>query len=126
LHAMGTARRRKTVGGKSSRRSAGRLSGAIPVRLAPEAVAAIDRWAAGKGLTRSEAIGRLVELGLAGAQRAGARKRKAAKATEMASREIDRLGDPSASDEERQLRKRRLLGGPREFRDLRDRPKTKG
>jgi hypothetical protein len=124
---MGTARRRKTVGEKSSRRSAGRRSGeTIPVRLAPEAVAAIDRWAAGKGLTRSEAIGRLVELGLAGAQRAGARKRKAAKATEMASREIDRLGDPSASDEERQLRKRRLLGGPGEFRDLRDRPRTKG
>jgi hypothetical protein len=44
----------------------------------------------------------------------------------MASQEIDRLGDPSATDEERQFRKRRLLGGPKEFRDFRDRPKTKG
>jgi hypothetical protein len=37
----------------------------------------------------------------------------------MASQEIDRLGDPSATDEERQLRKRRLIKGPKEFRDLR-------
>jgi hypothetical protein len=33
--------------------------------------------------------------------------------------EIDRLADPSASDEERQLGKRRLIKGPKEFRDLR-------
>ena len=42
-----------------------------------------------------------------------------AKASEMASEEIDRLGDPLATDEERQLRKRRLLKGPPEFRDIR-------
>jgi len=43
----------------------------------------------------------------------------------LASREIDRLSDPSATDEERQLRKRRLIKGPKEFRDLpRNRPKT--
>jgi hypothetical protein len=44
---------------------------------------------------------------------------RATKATEMAAQEIDRLSDPSATDEERQLRKRRLIKGPREFRDIR-------
>jgi hypothetical protein len=33
-----------------------------------------------------------------------------AKASEMAGEEIDRLGDPLATDEERQLRKQRLMG----------------
>ena len=44
---------------------------------------------------------------------------RAAKASEMAGEEIDRLGDPLATDEERQLRKRRLIKGPQEFRDIR-------
>jgi hypothetical protein len=43
----------------------------------------------------------------------------------MASREIDRLSDLSATDEERQLRKRRLIKGPKEFQELRrNRPKA--
>ena len=57
---------------------------------------------------------------------AGGRTKKAAKALEMAGQEIDRLSDPSATDEERQRRKRRLLKGPKEFRDVRgNRPKPK-
>jgi hypothetical protein len=43
------------------------------------------------------------------ARRAAAPTKKAAKASEMAAQEIDRLIDPSATDEERQRRKRRLL-----------------
>ena len=42
-----------------------------------------------------------------------------AKASEMAGEEIDRLGDPLATGEERQLRKQRLIKGPQEFRDIR-------
>jgi hypothetical protein len=42
-----------------------------------------------------------------------------AKASEMAGREIDLLGDPSATDEQRELRKQRLINGPQEFRDIR-------
>jgi hypothetical protein len=42
-----------------------------------------------------------------------------AKASEMADEEIDCLGDPLATDEERQLRKQRLIKGPQEFRDIR-------
>jgi hypothetical protein len=55
------------------------------------------------------------------------RPKRAAKAQEMAAQEIDRLIDPSAPDEERQRRKRRLLKGPKEFRDVRggNRPKLK-
>jgi len=60
------------------------------------------------------------------AHRPGVRTKRAAKAREMASQEIDRLSDPSANDEERQRRKRRLLKGPKEFRDVRgNRPKFK-
>ena len=44
---------------------------------------------------------------------------RANKASEMAGCEIDLLGDPSATDEERQLRKQRLIKGPQEFRDIR-------
>jgi hypothetical protein len=43
-------------------------------------------------------------------------KRKAAK---MAGQEIDRLGDQTVTREERAQRKRRLIKGPREFRDIR-------
>ena len=86
----------------------------------------MDAWSARQSDEpgRSEAIRRLVELGLASAQRAGARTNKAAKASELAGQEIDRLSDPSATDEERQLRKRRLLKGPKEFRDIRSNVKT--
>ena len=51
-------------------------------------------------------------------RRAGATK-STAQASEMAAREIDRLIDPAAPTEEKQRRKRRLLKGPKEFRDLR-------
>jgi hypothetical protein len=45
-------------------------------------------------------------------------------ASEMAGKEIDRLGDALPTDEERQRRKRRLIKGPKEFRDIRrNRPK---
>ena len=43
----------------------------------------------------------------------------ASKASDMAGRVIDQLGDPSATEEERQTRKRRLLEGPKEFRGMR-------
>jgi metal-responsive CopG/Arc/MetJ family transcriptional regulator len=100
----------------------------IAVRLEPATLARVDRWAAQQDdPSRPEAIRRLVELALGIAQRAGARTKKARKAAEMASEEIDRLVDPSATDEERQLRKRRLIKGPKEFQDLRrNRPKANG
>jgi transcriptional regulator with XRE-family HTH domain len=47
-------------------------------------------------------------------------QKSASKATDMAGREIDKRGDTSATNEERQSRKRRLLKGPKEFRDIRE------
>jgi hypothetical protein len=47
------------------------------------------------------------------------RSKEAARASEMAGEEIDRLGDPLATDEERQLRRRRLINGPQEFLEIR-------
>jgi hypothetical protein len=38
----------------------------------------------------------------------------------MAEREIEGLGDQAASNEERARRKRRLIKGPREFREIRE------
>ena len=53
-------------------------------------------------------------------------KKGAAKAAEMAGQVIDRVDDASVPADERASRKRRLLKGPKEFRDMRsDRPKAK-
>ena len=99
------------------------------IRLSVELTNSIDKWA-GKNVvgSRSEAIRQLIELGLASPQLARPRGKKAtSKASDMAGTEIDRMGDKSATDEERTSRKRRLLKGPKEFRDFRsDHPKAKG
>jgi hypothetical protein len=119
---------RRSVTGRKKKRAAPATGKGTPIglRLAPATLARVDRWAASQqdDPSRPEAIRRLVELALGIAQRAGVRTKKAAQAAEMASEEIDRLGDVSATNEERQLRKRRLIKGPKEFLDLRrNRPK---
>jgi hypothetical protein len=58
--------------------------------------------------------------------RAGGRTDRAAKARAMAGQQIDRQSDPSATEEERQRRKRRLLKGPEEFRDVRSKGGKRG
>ena len=93
------------------------------MRIQPDQMRSLDAWISGQGdePSRPEAIRRLVELGLAHAQRTLARNKTA---SDMAAREIDRIIDPSATNEERQTRKRRLLKGPKEFRDIRSNPST--
>src|SRR2546428_13800918 len=96
------------------------------VRLAPYKRKSVEAWAktALYKPSLTEALRRLVEFGLASAHRSAARMKKAMEASEMAGQEIDRLGDPSATDQERQRRKRRLIKEPKEFRDIRrNRPK---
>jgi len=98
------------------------------IRLPHNLTAAIDTWAAHNGATsRSEAIRRLVEIGLTASQPLRQRSSKAAlKALDLAAQQIDKLIDPSTPDEERRTRKRRLLKGPKEFLDVRgDLPKPK-
>jgi hypothetical protein len=45
--------------------------------------------------------------------------RTSSKASAMAEQEIERVADKSATDEERASRKRQLIKGPKEFRDIR-------
>src|ERR1700691_4093837 len=66
----------------------------------------------------------LTKKGYLGERRAGPSSHRPSgeagkKAAEMASREIDRVSDQAAPQEERARRKRRLVAGPKEFRDAR-------
>jgi hypothetical protein len=100
------------------------------IRLSRELRKTIDAWATRQEdkPARSEAIRRLVERGLRGTRPASPQNpRRASKAAEMAAHQIDKLGDASLTEEERGARKRRLLKGPKEFRDIRgDLGKPKG
>jgi hypothetical protein len=93
----------KVVHNKSRGRPAGtRYTETIPVRLEQECAAALDRWAEKNDITRSEAIRRLVELGLPiKASRSQKTGRGAAHAatSKLAGEQIDRAGDKTATDE---------------------------
>jgi hypothetical protein len=95
----------------------------IMVRIQPHGLTALDGWIERQDdkPSRPEAIRRLVEKALARTTAPRQPSKGAArKATEMAGREIDRvLGNHSATGDERASRKRRLLSGPTEFRDMR-------
>jgi metal-responsive CopG/Arc/MetJ family transcriptional regulator len=101
----------------------------VHLSLAPDLLARIDQFLAAQKDTpsRPETIRRLIELALGDLEPAKQLNPRAkSKAVELAANQIDKLIDPSATDEERQRRKRRLLKGPGEFRDLRgDLPKPK-
>jgi hypothetical protein len=102
----------------------------IHLQLLPDQPARVKHWISVQPKPRPsypEAIRRLVDLGLAETTPLGQRSPKAtAKALELAGQQIDKLSDSSATAEEQQDRKRRLLKGPREFRDIRgDLPKPK-
>jgi Arc/MetJ-type ribon-helix-helix transcriptional regulator len=101
----------------------------VTARMPAPLIKSVDSWAAKNADgSRSEAIRRLVELGLAGsAPTKRTSPKEAAKASDMAGRQIDKLANPAMPEAERRARKRRLIKGPREFRDLRgDQPKPKG
>jgi hypothetical protein len=84
--------------------------------------AAIVKWAGYQPdkPTLSEAIRRLVEIGIGRTKSAGRPSAKSAKrAKQLAAKTIDHLLDPAAPTEEAANRKRRLLKGPEEFREAR-------
>jgi hypothetical protein len=95
---------------KKGRRTTGHDTVAT-IRLSSELRESVDAWAAKQSdkPARPEAILRLVELGLETTHRREPAPNRAAKASEMAAQQIDRISDPSATEEERQLRKRRLI-----------------
>jgi hypothetical protein len=91
-------------------------------------IAEADAWAVANDAGRSEAIRRLVELGLTvrAIKPSQAPQARADRAKELAAQAIDKMGDPTAPPEEHALRRRRLTKGPEEFRETRvDRPKAK-
>jgi len=97
------------------------------VRLPPEISAAVDDWASKQsdGPGRSEAIRRLVELGLTVKKRSMPSERQRTALADLAAKAIDSL-TVEAPDDERASRKQRLIKGPEEFPGVRvDRPKRK-
>jgi Arc/MetJ-type ribon-helix-helix transcriptional regulator len=97
------------------------------VRLPPALGGEVDKWASAQAdaPTRSEAIRRLVELGLTMKTRSAPSERQRATLADLASKAIDSL-TVEAPDDEKASRKRRLIKGPEEFREDRvDLPKVK-
>jgi Arc/MetJ-type ribon-helix-helix transcriptional regulator len=95
----------------------------IGVRIRPSQLSALDSWIADQSrrTSRPEAIRRLVEAALANtAERRPASRTTARKASELAAREIEGMGDKSQPFAERQRRMRRLIRGPTEFRNIRN------
>jgi hypothetical protein len=102
----------------------------IGVRFQPSPLGAIDQWRRKHQdlPSRAEAIRRLVDLALSRSDSdRPTSKAKAEKAAELAAHAIEKATDKSQSAVEQQTRKRKLIRGPSEFRDIRrDQPKRKG
>jgi hypothetical protein len=99
----------------------------IAARMPAELITRVEAWAAANNASRSEAFRTLVELGLTvGAKPKQAPVPRAARAKELASKAIDGLTAGAPDNDETAGRKRRLIKGPEEFREVRvDRPKGK-
>jgi hypothetical protein len=99
------------------------------IRLSAKLRESVDGWAARQDDEpgRSEAIRRLVELGLKvkpNAKPVG-KPGRTLRAQELAAKAIEGIIDPAAPPEERAERRRRLTKGPTEFREDRvDLPKA--
>jgi hypothetical protein len=93
------------------------------VRFDHTVIQAIEDWRARQKPvpSASDAIHRLIEMGLASAPPTPRRgKKTAVKASELAGEMVDWLSDSSAPAEEQAKRKRRLIKGPSEFREMRN------
>jgi hypothetical protein len=104
------------------------------VRLSEQLTAEVDAWAEAHGMVRSDAIRRLIELGLSASASLHRHGRgeldsvaiEALAIEALAVRQIDHLLDPRLAPEERERRIRRLTEGPPEFTDQRiDLPKPR-
>ena len=103
----------------------------MTIRLPEKVLASIEHWAMSQEdqPPRSQAIRRLVEIGLAKSTTSkrpsilSTAKQSAARAAELAAKTIEKHIDPKAPPQEREVRKRKLIQGPSPFRDTRkDRP----
>jgi len=112
--------------GRGRPRTTGRGE-AIMLRLHPPLLTNLDGWIESQRdkPSRPEAIRRLLEQNLPGARRAHGHT-EAHKASELAAKTIEGLADKSRPPSEHARAKRRLIHGPKEFRDIRgDQPKGK-
>jgi hypothetical protein len=97
----------------------------VTARMPPELIQKVETWAAANEAGRSEAIRRLVEIGLSKSPEIkkprvlSTSKQGAARAAELATSAIDKRADAGASAEDRAVRKRRLVEGPSAFRSTR-------
>ena len=98
----------------------------VSSRIPVEIVAAVDQWAAKNETTRSDAIKRLVEIGLTVKAKSRPKSEdrprgedQKRRAREMAGSAIDKMADASASPDDRASRKGRLIKGPEEFQKVR-------
>jgi Arc/MetJ-type ribon-helix-helix transcriptional regulator len=122
------AKSNKVVPKKGRGRPATGRDPVTAIRLSKELRETVDKWADRQDDQpgRSEAIRRLVELGLTVKTKAKPTERHRARASELAAKAIDSLTAGTADADDQASRKRRLLKGPEEFRDLRvDRSKAK-
>jgi hypothetical protein len=108
-----------------------RYAGNFTVRLSEATAQSLSKWAKVRGISRAQAIQRLVDAGLGTkttpisnaattAKRANV-KYQASKASHLADQTIDRMSDASASKPEQETRKQKLIKGPAEFRAIRKR-----
>jgi len=113
----------------------GRISTGVMVRLPPDQLADLDRWIRdiarrmrAKPTGRPEAIRDILQNHFETQRRHWGREdvqsakelEKRDKSAGMAGRTIDALADQSATAEDQAKRKRRLLKGPQEFREMRE------
>jgi len=97
------------------------------VKLPADLTANVDAWASVHAITRSEAIRRLVELGLkseAVEKAVHVARPDAVALEELAASQLNQFIDPATPPEERERRIHRLTEGPPEFVEARiDLPK---
>ena len=101
----------------------------VGARLPPALIDQLDAWASRESIGRSEAMRRLLERALAIKSQDDLGTAEGQKASTLADRAAERLVDKSLPVEEQQRRKRALIKGPKEFREIREdlpKDKTKG
>ena len=100
----------------------------MTIRFPPELRGAVVKWAERQPgtPTLSQAVRRLVDLGLKVKTPGKGNSAQKARAKELAGGAIDKMTDAKAAPDDQASRKRRLLKGPEEFRESRvDRRKVK-
>jgi Arc/MetJ-type ribon-helix-helix transcriptional regulator len=99
---------------------------AVTVRLPKNLLRNVDAWAKWKEFDRSEAIRVLLQSAFQEQMQFVLAGDNAERAANLAANAVKKIADKSQPAEEQQRRKRALIKGPKEFREIReDLPKSK-